>query len=173
MLKLISPKKCQLVDLSQNLQDKDSKKPLSSENDLINDELKVVRDALAISKIPLEAALFEGKIPVARKDQVYDNKIMEDVNWQDIPEVSDFTILGNKNGVNEWFMVATLSGVRTNKRFQGTQYVFHRDPHGTFSCTFYWADKQELQGINVFPCKKKAGLLVQPEFVSSEKLARD
>ena len=173
ILKVFSPEKCQIVEVTQNLQEKDSKRSLASKDAQTNNELYLVFATLSGYKTSLEAVIFEGKIPVVKKERL-DEKIIMDIEWNSIPEVSDFKIFGNKRDFSEWFMVATLSGAGENKLLKGTQYVFHRDSKGSYSCAFYWADKQKLRDVNTAPCTKKSGLLMLPSgFVSSERLAKD
>ncbi len=91
-------------------------------------------------KTAVEAALFEGKVPVVTQEEMAQNPgITEWVGWTKSTLISDLTIQHYTDNNGHKDVVATLDGV-----LKGGQLVLTRSGEGRWSCLYY-SGIQQLQ----------------------------
>ena len=88
---------------------------------------------VASIKTAVEAALFEGKIPVVTKEEMAQNPgLTEWVGWTQSALISNLSIQHYVDGNGHKDVVATLDGA-----LKGSQLVLSRSGEGTWSCRYY------------------------------------
>ena len=147
-----SPKEEEIVNLKD-----DSGQMLGGTNYQMKQQITRVYGEMSAAKTATEAALFEGKIPVASKAEAeQDLNKNEWIGWAGSTFVDSFVIYHDANSVAHKNLVATL-GQQVAEPLQGTQLVLTRTESGVWQCTFYTANKPDLDELVPKSCKVLKG----------------
>ncbi|WP_434777312.1 pilin [Neisseria sp. Ec49-e6-T10] len=110
------------------------------------EDLRQIYDKIAMIKMPVEMAIFEGKKPVSTQAQAKKIK-----NSQFIESPSDeirLTIQQNSKKPDQVTVTATFKKPAT-QAFIGTRFMFKRDAIGQWHCTFYTGGKKEIDTSSI------------------------
>ncbi len=135
-----APKESEIIDFAN---ERETRKLLSSYDNYIEKaQITQIYGELSAVKTAVEAALFDGKIPVITQEEEKKNPDkFEWVGWTGSTMVTQLSINSlPRKKPNRWYLVAVL-GNQAASDFHGSQLVLDRKANGLWACTYYTTGK--------------------------------